>query len=142
MSVLAELARAADPALRPYAAGDPGRGELAEAAGGGTRGFVVEAIREGYLLHYGEPRIFSGMDDDLRLLAGDALYALGLERLAREGDLAAVGELSELITESARAEAEGRAEEVGPLWLASAERLAGGGLPAPEGDEDRGGTTT
>ena len=29
-------------------------------------------------MHYGEPRAFTGMDDDLRLLAGDALYALGL----------------------------------------------------------------
>ena len=54
------------------------------------RGFVLEAVYEGYLMHYGEPRAFSGMDADLRLLAGDALYALGLSRLAETGDLEAV----------------------------------------------------
>ncbi len=50
---------------------------------------VIEAIREGYLLHYGGvggSRIMSGEDDDLALLAGDRLYALGLERLAAAGD--------------------------------------------------------
>ena len=47
--------------------------------------FVLEAVYEGYLLHYGEPRAFAGMDADLRLLAGDALYALGLPRLAERG---------------------------------------------------------
>lgn len=139
MSVLAEVAAAVDPPLSPYATADPGSAELAEVAGGGSRGFVIEAILEGYLLHYGEPRIFSGMDDDLRLLAGDALYALGLERLARDGDLEAVAELSELISESARAEAEGRSGEVGPLWLASAERLARGRSRATAGGGDRGG---
>ena len=36
-------------------------------------------------MHYGTPRAFAGMDDDLRLLAGDALYALGLERLSAAG---------------------------------------------------------
>jgi hypothetical protein len=40
---------------------------------------VIEAVREGYLLHYGEPRLMSREDDDLALLAGDRLYALGLE---------------------------------------------------------------
>ena len=33
------------------------------------------------------------MEPDLRLLAGDALYALGLARLAERGDLDAVAEL-------------------------------------------------
>ena len=33
-----------------------------------------------------------GADPDLRLLAGDYLYALGLERLAGLGDLPAVRE--------------------------------------------------
>ena len=53
------------------------------------------------------------MDDDLRLLAGDALYALGLARLAQTGDLAAVAELSDLISLSAQAHAEGRGDERG-----------------------------
>jgi hypothetical protein len=44
--------------------------------------YVLEAVREGYLLHYGESRLLAGHDDDLALLAGDYLYALGIERLA------------------------------------------------------------
>ncbi len=63
------------------------------------------------------------MDDDLRLLAGDALYALGLSRLAERGDLEAVAELAELISNCARAEAEGRRDAVARLWKAGAARL-------------------
>ena len=59
------------------------------------------------------------MDDDLRLLAGDALYALGLARLAEAGDLEAVAELSDLISLTAQAQAEGRPSGRG-LWDASA----------------------
>ena len=51
---------------------------------------MVEAVREGYLLHYGEPRLLAGHDADLALLAGDYLYALGIERLAALGDPEAV----------------------------------------------------
>jgi hypothetical protein len=85
---------------------------------------VLEAVYEGFLMHYREPRAFAGMDPDLRLLAGDALYALGLERLARAGDLQAVSELSDLISSTAQAEAEGRHEDVEPLWEATSRRLA------------------
>ena len=74
----------------------------------GMRGFVLEAVYEGYLMHYGEPRAFTGMDEDLRLLAGDALYALGLAAPGRGGDLEAVAALSDLISRSAQAHAEGR----------------------------------
>jgi hypothetical protein len=126
VSALREVAAAVDPALAAHAVDDPGEGELEAIVGDRGRAFVVEAIREGYLLHYGEPRCFSGMDDDLRLLAGDALFALGLERLAETGDLEAVAELSDLITRSARAEVEGRREAVPALWHASAERLSRG----------------
>ena len=84
----------------------------------------MEAVYEGYLMHYGEPRAFAGMDADLRLLAGDALYALGLQRLAEAGDLEAVAELSDLITHSARAHAEGRPEQAAEQWEASANKLA------------------
>ena len=58
---------------------------------------MVEAVREGYLLHYGEPRLLAGHDPDLALLAGDYLYALGIERLAALGDAEAVLELADLI---------------------------------------------
>ena len=55
---------------------------------------VMEAVREGYLLHYGESRLLADYDRDLALLAGDYLYALGLHRLAALGDTAAVSVLS------------------------------------------------
>ena len=59
---------------------------------------VVESILEGYLLHYGRGRIVDDPDPDLRLLAGDHLYAFGLVRLASIGDLEAVDELADLIS--------------------------------------------
>jgi hypothetical protein len=91
----------------------------------------VESVREGYLLHYGEPRVVAGADRDLRLLAGDYLYALGLDRLAALGDLDAVRELSDLISLAAQAHDGGRDParrelEVGALWLASAAAIGVG----------------
>lgn len=124
MTVLAEIASAAGPSLVPYAVESPGP-ERFEAALG-DRLFVLEAVYEGYLLHYGEPRLFEGMDPDLRLLAGDALYALGLARLAESGDLPAVAELSDLIARSAQAHAEGRGDAAEALWDASARALRPG----------------
>jgi hypothetical protein len=101
-------------ALGPRSAGAP-----AEYA------FVVEAIREGYLHHYGEPRLLRGQDPDLALLAGDFLYALGIERLAALGDARAVDVLAELIARCAQLHSEGREDEVPALWRAAA--LAVGG---------------
>jgi hypothetical protein len=121
MSVLAEIVEAADPALARHAVPDPGPERFADVDG--VRGFVLEAVYEGYLMHYGEPRAFGGMDADLRLLAGDALYALGLSRLAETGDLEAVAVLSDLISGSARAHVEGRPEEADALWESSARSL-------------------
>ena len=124
MSVLRDVAAAADSALAPYAVAEPGPPRFDSRVG--KRHFVLEAVYEGYLLHYGAPRLFEGMDGDLRLLAGDALYALGLARLAESGDLPAVAELSDLISRSAQAHAEGRGEAVEPLWDAAARVLATG----------------
>jgi hypothetical protein len=123
VSVLAEVATAAGPSLAPHAVADPGPPRFAAELG--ERLFVLEAVYEGYLLHYGEPRLFAGMDDDLRLLAGDALYALGLARLAEGGDLAAVAELADLISRSAQAHAEARGDSAEALWDSSADVLAG-----------------
>jgi hypothetical protein len=123
VSVLADVAGAAGPSLAPYAVAEPGPPRFGEALG--ERLFVLEAVYEGYLLHYGEPRLFAGMDDDLRLLAGDALYALGLARLAESGDLPAVAELADLISRSAQAHAEDRGGTAEALWDASADVLAG-----------------
>jgi hypothetical protein len=122
VSALAEVVAAADPALAPYAVGEPGPGRFATV--GGVRAFVLEAVYEGYLMHYGEPRAFTAMDADMRLLAGDALYALGLARLADTGDLEAVAVLSDLISASARAQAEGRHADAEALWEESAAALA------------------
>jgi hypothetical protein len=124
VSVLREVAAAADPALAPYSVPEPGPPRFEQDLG--DRRFVLEAVYEGYLLHYGAPRLFEGMDGDLRLLAGDALYALGLARLAERGDLPAVAELSDLIARSAQAHAEGRGEDVEALWDASANMLVTG----------------
>ena len=86
---------------------------------------VIETVREGYLLHYGEPRLLAGHDADLALLAGDYLYALGLDRLAALGDGAAVAVLSNLISSCAQHHAEGRADAVPDLWHDAARRIAG-----------------
>jgi hypothetical protein len=102
------------------------------------RSFVLEAVREGYLLHYGEPRLLAGHDEDLALLAGDYLYALGLERLAALGDLEAISELADLISLSAqlhdpaRGEAPAVAQAASSLWLASVTAVAAGTSPGHE----------
>ena len=108
MSALPEVQQQAEPAVASHAvSGRHGRFD----------DFVLEAVHEGYLLHYGEPNGFVGMDDDLALLAGDSLYALGLARLAEAGDLRAVAILADLITGCAKAHAEGDPQSALNLWL-------------------------
>lgn len=119
MSALAEVAAAAPPQLAAHAVAEPGPDRF-----DGPRAFVLEAVYEGYLMHYGEPRAFAGMDGDLRLLAGDALYALGLARLADAGDTRAVAVLADLIAACARAHAAGRPEDAERAWKAGAAELA------------------
>ncbi|HVQ57473.1 MAG TPA: hypothetical protein VMS60_01075 [Solirubrobacterales bacterium] len=110
---------AAAPELGLLAAAGPGA-----AAAPAEYALVVEAVREGYLLHYGEPRLLAGHDPDLALLAGDYLYALGLERLAALGDTAAVTVLSDLISRCAQLHAEGRGDQAPELWTAAAAEIA------------------
>ena len=57
----------------------------------------LETIYEGYLLHYGSPRLFAPADDDTALLLGDYLYAHGLVRVAEAGTVDAVADLAALI---------------------------------------------
>ena len=45
----------------------------------------LETIYEGYLVHYGRPRLFAPTDEDAALLLGDYLYAHGLVRIASSG---------------------------------------------------------
>ena len=91
---------------------------------------LVEAIREGYLQHYGAGRVVQPEDPDLALLAGDRLYALGLERLAAIGDLEAVAELADVIALCAQAHAEGDPARAEAVWDAGARAVAAG--PAPD----------
>jgi hypothetical protein len=113
---LAALLRAEGTPISPHVV-DPGADSAF--APEGEYAFVLEAVREGYLLHYGEPRLLAGPDEDLALLAGDYLYALGIERLAAMGDPAAVHVLADLISDSAQLHAEGREVEAPARWKAA-----------------------
>jgi hypothetical protein len=91
---------------------------------GAEYALVVEAIREGYLQHYGEGRVVRPADPDLALLAGDRLYALGLARLAALGDVDAVAVLADVISRSAQAHAEGDPARADEAWRVGAEAVA------------------
>jgi hypothetical protein len=99
---------------------------------------VVESVREGYLLHYGAPRLLAGADGDLALLAGDHLYALGLARLAALDDLEAIRELSDLISLCAELHAHPSADQevAAALWLASVVAVAVGPSAAHDSAKD------
>lgn len=91
---------------------------------------LVEAIYEGYLLHYGAPRVLAPSEADLRLLAGDRLYALGLARLVVLGDTEAVAELADTITLSSLAQAAGEPGLAGAVWEAGARAVGWGSSEA------------
>jgi hypothetical protein len=91
---------------------------------------LVEAIYEGYLLHYGSPRVIDAPEADLGLLAGDRLYAIGLARLVELGDTLAVAELADTITLSALAHGSGRPELAAAAWEAGASAVGWGSTPA------------
>ena len=129
MSNLDQLIAAAGPDLAAHANPQPGPDRFVALNEDDARAYVLEAVYEAYLLHYGEPRAFVGMDADLRLLAGDALYAQGLARLAELGDTEAVSELADLISLCAWAESAQRRDVVDALWDASSRRLLGGTGP-------------
>jgi hypothetical protein len=90
----------------------------------------LETIYEGYLVHYGTPRLFAPPDADTALLLGDYLYAHGLVRIAEVGSMAAVGDLSELISLCSQLRAE-NADGDGALWAATAALLGRGRLEQP-----------
>jgi hypothetical protein len=85
----------------------------------------LETIYEGYLVHYGRPRIFEPLDDDERLLLGDYLYAHGLVRIAELGEVDVVAALADLIARCAHLRAE-RAPGDGEAWAATAASLGNG----------------
>jgi hypothetical protein len=85
----------------------------------------LETIYEGYLVHYGLPRLFAPPDADTALLLGDYLYAHGLVRIASFGEVDAVADLSELISLCSQLRAENAVGD-GPLWAATAALLGRG----------------
>jgi hypothetical protein len=87
----------------------------------------IETIYEGYLVHYGRPRLFAPTDADTGLLLGDYLYAHGLVRVAATGNVRAVADLAELISLCAQARADGTNGDAA-AWVATAARLGADGL--------------
>jgi hypothetical protein len=82
----------------------------------------IETIYEGYLAHYGSPRLFSPPDRETALLLGDYLYAHGLARIAAFGDAAPVLDLAQLISLCAQLRGDGRDGD-GAAWAATAALL-------------------
>jgi hypothetical protein len=110
---------------------------------------AAEATREAELLHHAPEcaRVLRTDDRDLALLAGDRLYALGLERLAAGGWTAEVAILADIVALAARIHADpawkigpatpgvvaggtgapdDAAARTRPLWTAAAQALGGG----------------
>jgi hypothetical protein len=88
---------------------------------------AVETIYEGYLVHYGRPRLFAPGDRDTILLLGDYLYAQGLVRLSAAGSVEAVADMGELISLCAQLRAEGAGDDA-PAWAACVAALGDGAL--------------
>ena len=126
-ATIADEARSESPlwgsALRPPATRE--ETPVFSPLGSDERALGLETIYEGYLLHYGRPRLFDPADRDTAVLLGDYLYAHGLVRIAALGEVMTVGDLSELISLCAQARAEGsRTPAVdGAAWAATAAGL-------------------
>jgi len=88
-------------------------------------GLGLETIYEGYLLHYGRPRLFEPADADTALLLGDYLYAHGLVRVAEAGPVEAVSDLAALISLCAKLRADSLPGD-GEAWAATAATLGRG----------------
>jgi hypothetical protein len=133
LKILADQLRSEDTPISPHVVEPGDEPELGLRVASGPRAgadpteyaLVVEAVREGYLLHYGRPRMLRGHDPDLALLAGDYLYALGIERLAALGDTEAVHVLAELISTCARLHTEEGEDRVTAVWEKAIEEIAG-----------------
>jgi hypothetical protein len=113
---------------------EPGPAEVAAsgpraAANAPEYELLLEMIVEGTHLHYGPQRVVSTPDQDLALLLGDQLYALGLSRLAGLGDLDAVAELADVISLVAQAHAAGDLPLVDAVWEAGAVAIGWGETP-------------
>jgi hypothetical protein len=112
-------------ALRPWGARD--RRAVFSPLGEERFAHALETIYEGYLVHYGQPRLFASGDGNTRLLLGDYLYAQGLVHLAATGSVEAVSDMAELISLCAHLRAE-RSSGDGAAWAATAALLGRGEL--------------
>ncbi len=129
----AAIAAAAAPAARNGLHASPGSIAASGPRAAGNRDeyeLLVEAIYEGYLLHYGAPRVVRMPEADLKLLAGDRLYAIGLARLVELGDTLAVAELADTITLSALAQGAGEGKLADAVWTAGARAVGWGSSAA------------
>jgi hypothetical protein len=84
--------------------------------------FGLETVYEGYLAHYGRPRLFRAASPDEALLLGDYLYAHGLVRVASLAEPVAVGDLAELLALCAQLRGDGAPGD-GAAWAATAALL-------------------
>jgi hypothetical protein len=102
---------------------------------------LLEMILEGTLLHYGTPRVVHTDDRDLALLLGDQLYALGLARLAKLGDLESVQVLADVISLLAQAHAENDQALADQIWDAGAHAIGWGAREPLEAAKRRSGVS-
>ena len=124
--------------VSPDGNGHVRQGDLAQRAAQGPRAagreadyeLLLELIIEGSRLHYGKPQFVHTDDDDLALLLGDQLYALGLARLAALGDLEAVAELADVISLVAQAHAAADPGLADAIWRAGASAIGWGSSEA------------
>ncbi len=137
-ALLADALRAEGGLLAEQLASAPGLDPFVDDAAAGPRAaaapdayaLVLAAVREGYLLHYGEPRVVGTPEADLALLGGDRLYALALATLAQLGDVDAVAWLADLISDCARAHADDDPAAAEAAWRTAAAAIGHGGTPA------------
>jgi hypothetical protein len=124
LAVIAAEAAAESPLWGDALRSDPERDSVFGALAPERFALGLETIYEGYLVHYGRPRLFAPPDGDVALLLGDYLYAHGLVHVAGTGELDAVAALAELISTCAHLRAD-EADGDGDAWLAAVRRLGG-----------------
>lgn len=91
-------------------------------------GTGLEYIFEGYLLHYGQSRLLEPDSSGFNLLAGDYMYARGLERVAALDDLFSIRVLAGLISLCSFYHCHGQNyAAAATTWLAATLLLAGSG---------------
>lgn len=106
---------------------------------------AIEYTCEGYLLHYGSSRLLKDLPTGPALLAGDYMYARGLDHLTGLGDLDGIRLLSELISFCSLIHCEGLDPELAATaWAVttlemaklSSGGVAGASLPGSSHDQD------